>query len=147
MTTHTVHVTRETLHHGVRRSSSASRRWAARILTALPALFFLVDGGMKLLEPPVVVESTIRLGYPESAIVGLGAVLLVCTALYVIRRTAMLGAVLLTGYLGGAVATHVRISGSWFNILFPVFLGAIAWIGLYLRDERLRILVETNTPR
>jgi hypothetical protein len=145
MTTHAIHVTDEMLNHRITSSSSGTRLRAGRILSAVPALFFLVDGGMKLLKPPVVIESTIQLGYPESAIVGLGVVLLVCTALYVIRRTAIVGAVLLTGYLGGAVATHVRMSGPWFTILFPVFLGAIAWVGLYLRDVRLRVLVATNT--
>ena len=84
---------------------------------------------MKLFKPPVVVESTLQLGYPESAIVGIGIALLASTILYLIPRTAILGAILLTGYLGGAVATHVRVSAGWFNILFPVFFGAMLWGG------------------
>jgi len=108
---------------------------------ALPALFLLVDGVMKLIKPAVVVEATVQLGYPESVIVGLGIVLLVCTALYAIPRTAVLGAILLTGYLGGAVATHVRVGDGVFPILFPVILGALLWGGLFLRDERLRALI------
>src|SRR6266516_2925899 len=87
-------------------NKSKTRLWAGRILSALPTLFLLVDGGMKLFKPPVVVQSTLELGYPESAIVGIGVVLLACTILYMIPRTATLGAILLTGYLGGAVATH-----------------------------------------
>jgi len=115
--------------------------WAGRIISALPALFLLIDGIMKLVKPAVVVEATVQLGYPESVIVGLGAVLIACTILYLIPRTAVLGAILLTGYLGGAVATHVRISGPIFNIIFPVILGAMLWGGLYLRDQRVRSLV------
>jgi hypothetical protein len=115
-----------------------------RLLSGAATLFFLVDGGMKLFKPPVVVEATLQLGYPESTIVGIGLVLLACTVLYSIPRTAILGAVLLTGYLGGAVATHVRVSGPWFNILFPVVLGAMVWVGLYLRDARLRTLLDSS---
>jgi hypothetical protein len=117
---------------------SNARLWAGRIFSAFAALFLLVDGGMKLFKPPVVVQSTLELGYPESAIVGIGVVLLTCTILYLIPRTAVCGAVLLTGYLGGAVATHVRVGGSAFNILFPVAFGGLLWAGLYLRDKRLQ---------
>jgi DoxX-like family len=120
---------------------SNTRRWAGRLLSGAAVLFFLVDGGMKLFKPPVVVESTVRLGYPESAIVGIGLTLLACTALYLLPRTAVLGALLLTGYLGGAVATHVRVSGSWFNLLFPVVLGTVVWAGLSLRDPWLATLL------
>ena len=122
-------------------SFSNKRRWAGHILGALPALFLLVDGGMKVFKPPVVVEATVKLGYPESAIVGIGVLLLVCTFLYLIPRTAVLGAVALTGYLGGAVATQVRVSAGAFNILFPVFLGCLVWSGLWLRDPRLEQLL------
>src|SRR6266704_3080088 len=82
--------------------------WAGRIVSALPVLFMLMDGVMKLVKPAFVVQATVELGYPESTIMGIGIVLLVCTVLYVIPRTCILGAILLTGYLGGAVATHVR---------------------------------------
>ena len=115
--------------------------WAGRILSGLAALFLLLDGVMKLLKPAVVVESTVQLGYPESAIVGIGLVLLACTVLYVIPRTSILGAILLTGYLGGAVATQVRVDAGWFTKLFPVLFGCIVWGGLWLRDNKLRGLL------
>ena len=111
------------------------------IMSALPALFLLVDGGMKLIKPAPVVEATVRLGFPESAIFGLGIVLVSCTVVYLVRRTSVLGAILLTGYLGGAVATHVRAGDGWFPIFFPVILGVLLWGGLFLRDERLRALL------
>ena len=116
--------------------------WAGRIISILPALLLLVDGIMKLVKPPVVVEATVNLGYSESVIVGLGVLLVVCTILYLIPRTAVVGAILLTGYLGGAVATHVRVGGPLFSIIFPVIFGAMLWGGLYLRDERVRSLVK-----
>jgi len=122
-------------------SIAKKRLWAGRFLSGSAALFLLVDGGMKLFQPPVVVESTLQLGYPESAIVGIGVILLACTILYLIPRTAILGAILLTGYLGGAVATHVRVAGPWFNILFPVVFGCFVWGGLWLRDQRLQIVL------
>ena len=122
-------------------TSNKGSLWAGRIISALPVLFLLVDGIMKLVKPAVVVEATIQLGYPESVIIGIGLVLLACTILYLIPRTAVLGAILLTGYLGGAVATHVRVGGPLFSIIFPVILGAMLWVGLYLRDERVRSLV------
>jgi hypothetical protein len=115
--------------------------WAGRIISALPALFLLFDGIMKLVKPPLVVEATVQLGYKESVIVGLGVVLIACTILYLIPRTAVLGAILLTGYLGGAIATHVRIGGPLFSIIMPVILGAMLWAGLYRRDQRVRSLV------
>jgi DoxX-like family len=115
--------------------------WVGRIMSALPAVFLLVDGGMKLIKPKPVVEATVRLGYPESAIVGLGIVLLACTVVYLLPRTSVLGAILLTGYLGGAVATHVRVGESLFSIFFPVLLGVLVWVGLWLRDDRLRALL------
>ena len=122
-------------------SISKHRLWAGRLLSGSAGLFFLLDGGMKLFKPPMVVEATLQLGYPESAIVGIGVILLACTILYLIPRTAILGAILLTGYLGGAVATHVRVVGPWFNILFPVVFGCFVWGGLWLRDQRLQIVL------
>jgi hypothetical protein len=111
------------------------------ILSALPALFLLFDGGLKLFKPEFVVKATVQLGYRESVIVALGIVLTACTVLYLIPRTAVLGAVLLTGYLGGAVATHTRVGAGLFEITFPVIFGAMLWGGLFLRDRRLRDLV------
>jgi len=110
-------------------------------MSALPALFLLVDGAMKLLKLQVAVKATMGLGYVETVILPLGVVLLTCTILYLIPRTAVLGAILLTGYLGGAVATHVRAGQGLFEILFPVVLGVLLWGGLVLRDDRLRTLI------
>jgi hypothetical protein len=115
--------------------------WTGRILGGLPALFLLMDAVMKFVKPQAVVEATTRLGYPEACIPALGAILLASTALYLIPPTAVLGAILLTGYLGGAVATHVRVQAGWFPILFPVALGALLWAGLFLRDPRVRQLI------
>ncbi len=115
--------------------------WAGRIISALPTLFLLFDGIAKLFKPAFVVEGTVKYGYSESVIIPLGIVLTLCTILYIIPRTAVLGAILLTGYLGGAVDTHVRAGEGWFPILFPVFFGVLIWGGLYLRDARLRALL------
>src|SRR5215472_539749 len=115
--------------------------WAGWVMSALPALFLVVDGAMKLVKPEVVVKTTVELGYAEAVILPLEVVLLACTVLYLIPQTAMLGAILLTGYLGGAVATHVRAGQGLFEILFPVVFGALLWGGLALRDSRLHALI------
>lgn len=122
-------------------SETNKATWAGRVISGLPVLFLLMDGIMKLFKPEIVVKSTVELGYPESVIIPLGIVLTAITILYVIPRTAVLGAILLTGYLGGAVATHVRMGAELFPILFPVIVGALLWLGLYLRDIRLSSLV------
>jgi len=120
---------------------SKKRLWPGPIISALPAVFLLVDGVMKLVKPEVVVKTTVELGYAETVILPLGVVLLTCTILYLIPQTAVLGAILLTGYLGGAVATQVRAGQGLFGILFPVVLGVLIWGGLVLRDDRLRTLI------
>lgn len=115
--------------------------WA---LSGLAILFFAMDGGMKLAYLPVVAESSAQLGWPADrfTVTLLATLLLGSTLLYAIPRTAMLGAILLTGYLGGAVATHVRVGSPLFShVLFGVYLGVIVWAGLWLRDPRLRALV------
>jgi len=112
--------------------------WAGRIMSALPVLMLLLSGVMKLVKPVAVVEGFVRLGYPESLTVGIGIVELACAALYVVPRTSVLGAILLTAYLGGATATHVRIGEPFF---MPILLGVLVWGGLFLRDERLRALL------
>jgi hypothetical protein len=122
-------------------STPRKRLWTGRVLSGIVSAFFILDGGAKLFKPAPVVQANLQLGYPESTIIGMGIVLLACTALYLIPRTAVLGAILLTGYLGGAVATHVRVSAPWFNILFPVVFGCVVWAGIYLRDTRLRSLL------
>jgi len=115
--------------------------WAGRIVSWLPALFLLLDGVAKLFKPAPVIEGTVKLGYSESVIIPLGIVLIVCAVLYLIPRTAVLGAILLTGYLGGAVATHVRAADGAFGIVFAVAIGVLLWLGIYLRDARLRALL------
>ena len=113
-------------------------RWAGRVTSALVVAFLLFDAGIKamMLEPAV--EGSVRLGYPEGTVFGIGLALLASTALYAVPRTAFLGAILLTGYLGGAVATQVRVEDPWF--LFPAFIGVLVWGGLFLRDGRVRAL-------
>jgi hypothetical protein len=110
---------------------------AGYILSTIPVLFLLVDGIMKVFKPAVVVNATRELGYDESVIVPLGIILTICTVLYLLPRTVVLGAVLLTGYLGGAIATHVRAGQGPFPVLFPVIVSLFLWGGLYLRDERI----------
>jgi hypothetical protein len=120
---------------------STKMLWAGRIMSGVPGVFLLFDGAMKLVKPAFVVEATVRLGYPESVILGLGIVLLACTIVYLIPRTSVLGAILLTGYLGGATATHVRAGDPAFPIVFPIIFGVLIWGGLLLRDARLRALL------
>ena len=115
--------------------------WTGRILSGLVALFFLMDGVMKLLKPSMVVEATRQLGYPESEIVGIGALLLACTLTYIFPRTSIFGAILLTGYMGGAVASQVRVGNAWFNVMFALVFGVLVWVGLWLRDMRVRNLL------
>ena len=107
---------------------------AGIVISALPALFMLLDAGIKLARLPVVAEALTHLGYPAGLGFGFGVLTLVCTVLYIVPRTSILGAVLLTGYLGGAVASHVRIGDPFY---FPLIIGALLWGGLYLRDQRL----------
>ena len=119
-----------------------SNRWAGRIVTAVPVLFLLFDGVMKLIKPTPITEAFVRLGYPPELALALGIVLLACLALYLIPRTSILGAILLTGYLGGAVSTHVRVGDPLFShVLFPIYIGVLLWLGLYLRDNRLRAFI------
>jgi hypothetical protein len=122
-------------------TGSKIMRWAGYVLSGLAVAFMALDGVMKLFKPQFVVDATTQLGYPEAVIVPLGAVLLLCTVIYVVPQTAVLGAILLTGYLGGAVASHVRHSDPAFTVVFPVVFAAFVWGGLVLRDNRLRALV------
>jgi hypothetical protein len=115
--------------------------WAGRIVSGVTVLFLLVDGVMKLLKPVVVVEATRQLGFPESDIVRIGVLLLTCTLLYIFPRTSILGAIALTGYMGGAVASQVRVGAGWFNVAFAVMFGVLVWAGLWLRDIRVRNLL------
>jgi hypothetical protein len=115
--------------------------WAGRIISGIMVLFMLMDGVMKLIKPEAVVKGTMELGFPENTIVGIGIVLLISTVLYLIPRTAVLGAILLTGYLGGAIASQVRVSAVLFNLIFPFLFGVLIWLGLFLRDSRVRELI------
>jgi hypothetical protein len=121
--------------------SSNTTRWAGLILSALAVLFLIFDGVIKVLRLAPAMESTVQLGYPESLVLGIGIVELICLAVYVIPQTSVLGAILLTGYLGGAVATQVRAGSEPFSVVFPVIIGLLLWGGLYLLDPRLRALI------
>lgn len=112
-----------------------------RMLTGLAVLFLVADGVMKLMTLPQVVQATtVQLGFPERTIAGIGLLLLACTAVYVIPRTAVLGAILLTGYLGGAVAANVRVGNPLFDTIFPLLFAVLIWAALLLREARLRAL-------
>jgi hypothetical protein len=115
--------------------------WTGRILTALGALFLLFDGVTHVMQIAPVAEAMNQLGYPANLALTIGIIELVCLLLYLVPATSLLGAILQTAYLGGAVAANLRIGAPLFsNILFPVYVGLFIWGGLYLRDERLRAL-------
>ncbi|MBI2690173.1 MAG: DoxX family protein [Acidobacteria bacterium] len=118
--------------------SATKRKWAGRALGAIPVLMMWMSAGMKFAQPPGLAEGFAHLGLPLSHALGLGLLEVTCTVVYLIPRTRVLGAILMTGFLGGATATHMRIGDPFF--LQPL-LGAMAWGGLYLRDERLRELL------
>lgn len=120
---------------------SVTARWAGRIITALVVLFLLFDGVTKAIRLPDVVAAIAEVGYGANQVAGIGIVLLACTVIYLIPRSAILGAILLTGYLGGATATTLRIEQGLFPLVFAVAFGVLVWLGLYLRDPRLRELV------
>jgi hypothetical protein len=122
--------------------------WAGRVICTLVVLFLLFDGSSKLIRLAPAVEGTIRLGYPVSLVPMIGLILLVCTVVYTIPRVSVMGAILLTGYLGGALASQLRIGEPLFSqVLFPVYFGVLLWAGLFLRDERLRALVPLRRPK
>ena len=115
--------------------------WTGRVFSGLAILFFLFDGAMKLVQPVPVVSYTLALGFPVSEILGIGVVALISTVLYAVPRTATFGAILLTGYLGGAIAAKVRIEAQLFDIVFALVFALFIWGGLYLREPRLRALL------
>ena len=122
--------------------NSKGALWAGRSLSAIAVLFLVFDSVGKLLRVQPVIDGTMSLGYSPDVIVGLGVTLLTCVVVYVVPRTSLLGAVLLTGYLGGAVATHVRVGSPLFtHVLFPTYIAALLWGGLMLRDPRLRAII------
>ena len=116
--------------------------WIGRALSALGVLFLTFDATMKLLRLPMAIDGTTELGYPASVVFPLGIVQVVCLILYLLPRTSAFGAVLWTGYLGGAIATHVRLGNPLLtHVLFPVYVALLLWGGLWLRDARLRALL------
>jgi len=116
--------------------------WAGRAASSLVGLFLLFDAVIKVLRLSFAVEATTQLGYPAGAVFPIGVIELACLALYAIPRTSVLGAILLTGHLGGAVATHLRVGNPLLGFtLFPLYVAALLWGGLYLRNERLRTVV------
>ena len=126
-----------TAHDGSRRTL-----WAGRVLSGLAVAFLIFDSIGKLLEVQPVIDGTIQLGYPPDIVFGLGLTLLTCVGVYLAPRTSVLGATLLTGYLGGAVATHVRVNSPLLtHVLFPTYLAALLWGGLMLRDPGLRVFL------
>jgi len=121
---------------------SELQRRAGLALSGLAVLFLLFDSAGKLLQVQPVIDGTLQLGYPRDSVFSLGLVLLSCVLAYTVPRTSVLGALLLTGYLGGAVATHVRVANPLFShVLFPIYIAAFLWGGLMLRDARLRVLL------
>jgi len=122
--------------------ASTAARWSGRVLTAIPVAFMLFDAAIKFAHIPEVAEASLTLGWPTHLNPALGLIILACLALYLWPRTAVLGATLFTGYLGGAVAIHLRVGDPLFtHVLFPVYVGALFWAGLALRDARVRALV------
>jgi hypothetical protein len=118
-------------------SVSKGRVWTGRVLSLLVVLFLVFDGATKVMKESHVMAAAVQLGFPGWTMPLIGSILLVCTLIYVIPRTAVLGAVLLTGYLGGAVCCQLRVGNPPFETLFPVFFGILVWAGLFLRKNRL----------
>jgi hypothetical protein len=130
------------MHSTMPTAASKKMIWTGRIVSGLVIVLMLFDASIKVLRLPAAVEGAIQVGYPANAVMPIGIVLLVCVVLYAIPRTSILGAILLTGYLGGAVATNVRISSPLLSYgLLPAYIGVLAWGGLFLRDERIRQLI------
>ena len=127
-------------------SSAKKRSIAGYVLTGLVALFLTFDTVMKVLQLAPAMQGTIELGYPASTVLTIGLIELVCLVLYLVPRTSVLGALVLTGYLGGAIATHVRVGSPLpTHTLFPIYVALMVWGGLYLRESRLRPLLPFRT--
>ena len=120
---------------------SKGRLWTGRITSGLVVLFLLFDSITKVMKVRAVIEASAQLGYPANTIFTIGIILLVCTVFYIIPQTAVLGAILLTGYLGGAVAANLRIGSAMFNTFFPIVFAALAWVGIFLREPRLGTVI------
>lgn len=134
--------------HAAGLTPSKKALWGGRTLSGLVTLFLAFDATIKVLELPVAVEGTAKLGYPTTVIFALGIVQILCLIAYLVPRTAVLGAILWTGYLGGAIATHVRVGDPLFShILFPTYVAGFIWAGLWLREPRLRALVPLRSAK
>lgn len=119
-----------------------ARLWTGRTMTGIAILFLAVDSVVKVIGFAAAAEGTVRLGYPATALLPIGIIELACVFVYMVPRTSAFGAVLLTGYLGGAIATHVRVESPLFtHVLFPIYVAALVWGGLFLRDEQLRKVI------
>lgn len=121
--------------------ATRTRLWIGRALSAIAVLFLVFDASAKLMKVQPVLDASAQLGFAQNSIVAIGLLLLVCTSIYVIPGTQIFGAVLLTGYLGGAIAAQVRVGNPIFETIFPVIVGSIVWTGLALRDRRIRGLL------
>ena|SRR5215207_1076558 len=115
--------------------------WTGRVVSALPVLFLIMDAVIKLINIQPVVDSSILLGLPVELAPSLGMLLIVCLIVYLMPRTSLLGAILLTGYLGGAISIQARVGAELFSLVFPIILGTLLWVGLLLRDAQLRALL------
>ena len=115
--------------------------WTGRVISSLVILFLVFDGVTKVLKVPAVMKAAAELKFSDGQIVAIGITLLICTALYAIPRTAILGAILLTGYLGGAISIQMRAGNPMFETLFPGIFGVLVWAGIFFRDSRLRAMI------
>jgi hypothetical protein len=129
-----------------REKTSKAALWAGRTISGLLALFLLFDAFTKILKAPAVIAAAAQLGFSESQIFGIGILLLLCTIVYVIPRTSILGAILLTGYLGGATVTQLHSTQPFFTTFFPPMFGALVWAGIFLRDRAVRSLIPLRQP-
>jgi hypothetical protein len=141
----TINPTIEERYANLTEPRGASRRrgaiWTGRVLSGLAVLFLTFDAAIKLIALPPAVEATGQLGYPLSSLFSIGLIELACLIVYLIPRTAFVGAVLWTGYLGGAIASHLRLADPLFShTLFPIYIAALLWVGLWLRDRRVNAL-------
>ncbi len=126
------------------KQTTVAGNWARSIgftLSMLAVLFLVFDSAIKMLQMAPAIEATTQLGYPEHLVLWIGVLEIICLVVYVIPQTSALGAILLTGYLGGAIATQVRAGSPLFSVVFPVIVGLLVWGGLYLLDSRLRDLI------
>ena len=128
-------------------STSKAAAWTGRAISVLVILFLIFDGVTKVLKVPQVLQASARLHLSIADTVGIGIVLLICTALYAIPRAAIFGAILLTGYLGGAVAIQLQAQSPVFENVFPVIFGVLVWAGLFLRDAQVRSMMPLRAQR